>query len=49
TAIVFQTGAALPEGNVGEIWVTGRSRAAGYWSRPDKTNEDFGGRLAGGD
>eukprot|EP00904_Undaria_pinnatifida_P011866 jgi/Undpi1/780/HiC_scaffold_10.g04244.m1 len=42
-----ETGLSVPEGNVGEIWVTSRSRAAGYWSRPDKTNEDFGGRLAG--
>ncbi|CAB1114142.1 unnamed protein product [Ectocarpus sp. CCAP 1310/34] len=37
---------ALPEGNVGEIWVTSKSRAAGYWSQPEKTAEAFGGRLA---
>lgn len=42
----FQTSKALPEGRVGEIWVTSKSRAAGYWSRPEKTKEDFGGRLA---
>ncbi|CAM9492519.1 unnamed protein product [Scytosiphon promiscuus] len=42
-----ETLSALPEGNVGEIWVTSKSRAAGYWSQPAKTAEDFGGRLAG--
>ncbi|CAM9681411.1 unnamed protein product, partial [Hapterophycus canaliculatus] len=40
-----KTLSALPEGNVGEIWVTSKSRAAGYWSQPGKTAEDFGGRL----
>lgn len=43
---IVQTMAALPEGNVGEIWVTSRSRAAGYWAQPEKTAEDFGGVLA---
>eukprot|EP00903_Cladosiphon_okamuranus_P012305 g11537.t1 len=40
-----ETLAALPEGNVGEIWVTSKSRAAGYWAQPGKTTEDFGGVL----
>ena len=42
----IQTKKGLSDGNVGEIWVTSKSRAAGYWSMPDKTKEDFGGRLA---
>eukprot|EP00752_Nemacystus_decipiens_P001493 g1467.t1 len=40
-----ETMAALPEGNVGEIWLTSKSRAAGYWAQPEKTTEDFGGAL----
>jgi natural product biosynthesis luciferase-like monooxygenase protein len=32
---------------VGEIWVRGASVAAGYWNRPEETEEVFGGRLAG--
>lgn len=43
---ILQAGCALPEGKVGEIWVTSKSRAAGYWSQPEKTAEDFGGRLS---
>lgn len=37
----------LSEGTVGEIWIRSKSRAMGYWSRPDKTLEEFGGRLDG--
>lgn len=36
----------MPEGNVGEIWIRSKSRAAGYWSQPAKTKEDFGGCVA---
>lgn len=41
-----QTVLSLADGNVGEIWIGGQSRAAGYWSQPEKTAEDFGARLA---
>ncbi|MET0649586.1 MAG: AMP-binding protein [Pyrinomonadaceae bacterium] len=34
-------------GRVGEIWVAGPTVAAGYWNRPDLTEEVFGARLAG--
>lgn len=44
--LVGKTMSALPEGNVGEIWVTSKSRAAGYWSQPGKTAEDFGGGFS---
>ncbi|MCV7380834.1 fatty acyl-AMP ligase [Mycobacterium alsense] len=40
---------ALGEGRVGEIWVDGPSKAAGYWHRPDVTAEMFGARIAGED
>lgn len=33
-------------GEVGEIWVSGPSVAAGYWNRPDETEATFGAYLA---
>ncbi len=38
-----------PSGRVGEIWVSGPSRAVGYWKRPEETAHTFGGRLADDD
>ena len=46
-AIVGQSGAELPPEQVGEIWVSGGSIAAGYWNRPEETEACFGARLAG--
>lgn len=40
---------AHPEGRIGEIWVAGDSVAAGYWGRPEETEESFGAHLASGD
>ena len=37
------------EGEVGEVWITGRSVARGYWRRPSLTREVFGAVLEGGD
>jgi acyl transferase domain-containing protein/acyl-CoA synthetase (AMP-forming)/AMP-acid ligase II/NADPH:quinone reductase-like Zn-dependent oxidoreductase/acyl carrier protein len=37
---------ALPDGQIGEIWVSGPSVAAGYWQRPRETEEVFGFHLA---
>jgi acyl-CoA synthetase (AMP-forming)/AMP-acid ligase II len=37
----------LPHGAVGEIWVSGRSVAAGYLNRPELTREVFDARLPG--
>jgi acyl-CoA synthetase (AMP-forming)/AMP-acid ligase II len=37
----------LPEGRVGEVWVSGPSVGAGYWKRPQDTEATFGAVLAG--
>lgn len=37
---------ALP-GQVGEIWVSGPSMAAGYWNKPVETDQTFGARIDG--
>jgi acyl-CoA synthetase (AMP-forming)/AMP-acid ligase II len=37
------------EGDVGEIWVSGSSVAAGYWQRPHETHQTFGSVLASGE
>ncbi|GAA0854499.1 fatty acyl-AMP ligase [Streptosporangium amethystogenes subsp. fukuiense] len=41
------TGLACEAGEVGEVWVSGPSVAAGYWQRPDATAETFHARLPG--
>jgi acyl-CoA synthetase (AMP-forming)/AMP-acid ligase II len=38
---------ALPEDEVGEIWVAGANVAAGYWERPEDSGEVFGQKLPG--
>ncbi|MFE0337105.1 AMP-binding protein, partial [Streptomyces sp. NPDC058955] len=40
------TRVALPEGQVGEIWVDGPCTAAGYLGRAEETEETFRARLA---
>ncbi|MCV7384701.1 AMP-binding protein [Mycolicibacter longobardus] len=39
------TGAELPDGSIGEIWLHGDNVTAGYWGRPDETRRVFGARL----
>lgn len=39
----------LPEGCIGEIWVSGRSVAQGYWMRPELTKQTFRARLSNDD
>jgi acyl-CoA synthetase (AMP-forming)/AMP-acid ligase II len=36
------TGMACASEQVGEVWVTGPSVAAGYWNQPALTEENFG-------
>jgi thioester reductase-like protein len=42
-----QSGQALDEGRVGEIWLDGASKGGGYWNRPELTEQAFGARIAG--
>src|SRR6185369_6010238 len=42
-----ETGAEMPPGAEGEIWVAGPSVAAGYWRNPEATERDFRARLIG--
>lgn len=44
-----QTGQVCDTGQVGEIWVTGVTVAAGYWERQEETAETFHARLPGSD
>ncbi len=37
----------LPEGRIGEIWVSGPSVAAGYWRKPAETARTFKAALGG--
>lgn len=37
-----KTRAALPEGEIGEVWIKAASVAHGYWQRHDATSETFG-------
>lgn len=44
-----QSRRALGEGRVGEVWLDGPSKGAGYWNRPELSAQTFGGRIAGDD
>jgi fatty-acyl-CoA synthase len=39
------TGAELPDGEVGEVWLQGDNVGRGYWGRPEETRVAFGARL----
>ena len=41
------TGARSGDGQIGEIWVSGPSVAAGYWNRPTETVATFHAHLSG--
>ncbi len=40
-----ETNRECPEGTVGEIWVHGDNVAAGYWQKPEETENTFGARI----
>ncbi|MCH2245137.1 MAG: SDR family NAD(P)-dependent oxidoreductase [Crocosphaera sp.] len=42
----LETQTRCKKGEVGEIWVSGKSVASGYWNRPDATQETFQAYLA---
>ncbi|MFJ5102189.1 fatty acyl-AMP ligase [Streptomyces sp. NPDC088554] len=42
------TGSALPDGRIGEIWLSGPCVAQGYWGNPEATAATFGARTAEG-
>jgi len=44
--IVDSTGRPAPEGQVGEIWVSGPSVARGYWGQPEESEDTFQAQLA---
>ncbi|HEY5115051.1 MAG TPA: beta-ketoacyl synthase N-terminal-like domain-containing protein, partial [Nakamurella sp.] len=47
-AVVSQeSGAVCPDGQVGELWVSGPAVAAGYWQKTRETAAVFGGQLPG--
>lgn len=39
--VVDETGAVLPAGELGELWVYGPNVVKGYWQRPEATAESF--------
>jgi fatty-acyl-CoA synthase len=39
------TGTDLPDGRVGEIWLSGNNIGRGYWDRPEETRLTFGATL----
>ncbi|MBW0016190.1 MAG: AMP-binding protein [Mycobacterium sp.] len=39
------TGAELPDGRVGELWLQGDNVGRGYWGRPEETRLTFGNKL----
>jgi fatty-acyl-CoA synthase len=40
-----ETGAELPDGEIGEIWLHGENIGRGYWRRPAETKHTFGNKL----
>lgn len=40
-----ETGAELPDGQVGEMWLYGNNIGRGYWGLPEETRRTFGAKL----
>jgi len=37
----YETGAELPDGQIGEIWLQGNNMGVGYWNRDEETTDVF--------
>jgi thioester reductase-like protein len=38
---------ALEDGNVGEVWLAGKSKCLGYWKNPEMTQKNFNATIVG--
>lgn len=38
---------ALKEGQIGEVWIAGKSRCLGYWNKPELTKKQFQASIVG--
>lgn len=43
-----KSGEALPDREIGEVWVAGPSTCLGYWNRPQLTEQTFGNTITNG-
>ncbi|MEA2666818.1 MAG: hypothetical protein QOI11_3762 [Candidatus Eremiobacteraeota bacterium] len=49
TIVDPERGVAVPDGTIGEVYISGPIVAQGYWNQPRSTEETFGARIAGSD
>ncbi|CAJ1578600.1 long-chain-fatty-acid--AMP ligase FadD32 [[Mycobacterium] wendilense] len=40
-----ETASELPDGQIGEIWISGQNMGTGYWGKPEETRETFQNTL----
>ncbi|TFV55113.1 fatty-acid--CoA ligase [Mycobacterium sp. PS03-16] len=40
-----ETATELPDGQIGEIWISGQNMGTGYWGKPEQTRETFQNTL----
>ncbi|ONI81663.1 acyl-CoA synthetase [Actinosynnema sp. ALI-1.44] len=45
---IVSDGKVQPDSRVGEIWISGRNVADGYWRQPQRSADSFDGRLTDG-
>ena len=36
-----ETATELPDGQIGEIWISGQNMGTGYWGKDEETTRDF--------
>jgi fatty acid CoA ligase FadD32 len=41
TIVDSETATELPDGQIGEIWISGQNMGTGYWGKPEETRETF--------